>query len=51
MYDYCLGRVGRVIENSCGILAARWKFFRRPIIANPENVVSYTKAAIPLTIT
>ena len=25
-----------------------WRLFRRPIIAKPENVVAYTKAAISL---
>jgi hypothetical protein len=36
-----------VIENTFGILAARWRIFRRPIIAKPENV-TLTKAAIAL---
>ena len=38
----------RIIKNTYGILAARWQIFHRPIIANPDNVVLYTKAAIGL---
>ena len=34
--------------NTDCIDACRWRIFRRPIIAKPENVVIYTKAAIAL---
>ena len=30
------------------LLLYRWRLFRRPIIAKPENVVRYSKAAIAL---
>ena len=35
-------------ENSFGILPARWRIYQRPIIADPNKVVLYTKAAITL---
>ena len=48
VFNYCLSRTRRIIENSFGISAARWCIFRRPIVAAPDNVVICTKAAIAL---
>lgn len=35
-----------VYRNNCNIF--RWRLFRKPIIAKPENVVKFTKAAVSL---
>jgi hypothetical protein len=48
VFNYRLRRARRTIENAFGILAARWRIFRRPIIAEAENVVTFTKATIAL---
>ena len=48
VYNYRLSRARRVIETNFGILASRWRIFQWPIISDPENVVTYTKAAVAL---
>ena len=48
IFNYCLSRARRVIENTFGILATKFRIFRRPIIAEPEKVTRITQAACVL---
>ena len=48
VFNYRQSRARRVIDNSFGILSVRWRIFRRPILANPENVIGIVKATICL---
>ena len=48
IFNYRLSRTRRVIENAFGILATKFRIFRRPIIAKPEKVTKITQAACAL---
>ena len=48
IFNYRLSRTRRVIENTFGILVARWRIFHTPIIYSIENAERYVGAAIAL---
>lgn len=48
IYNYRHCRARRIVENCFGILANRFRVFRRPIPLAPETVVKLVKAACSL---
>ena len=48
VYNYRLSRGRRTVENTFGILAAKWRSFRTPIKANVDLVKNIAKAALCL---
>ena len=46
--NYRISRQRRVVENTFGICASRFRIFRRPIIASVDIVTSITKAVVAL---
>ena len=48
MFNYGLSRARRTIENAFGILAAKWRIFRRPIWGSVNLVENITRATVCL---
>ena len=48
VYNYRLSRARRIIENTFGIAASRFRIFRRQIIAKFDTVTQITKAVVAL---
>ncbi|CAG2064623.1 unnamed protein product [Timema podura] len=44
IHNYRQSKGRRIIENTFGILAARWRIFRKPIVASVGTVESIIKA-------
>lgn len=48
IYNYRLCRARRVVENTFGILASRFRVFRKPILLAPQTTVKLIKASCAL---
>ena len=48
IFSYRLSRMRRISENAFGILANRWRVFRKPFLLEPEKVKAITYAVLML---
>ena len=48
IWNYCLLKARRIIENTFGILVARWRVLQSPIDATPQKVAKIVLACIAL---
>ena len=48
IFNYRLSRMRRILENAFGILANRWRVFRKPFLLEPEKVKAITLALLTL---
>ena len=48
IFNYRCSRAKRIIENAFSIATSTFQIFRRPIIANTEKVILFTKSAVAL---
>lgn len=48
IFNYRLSRARRIVENAFGILASKWRIFRKPIISKVEIVETIVGACVCL---
>ena len=46
VFSYRLSRARRVVENAFGLLAVRFRVFRKPIELCPEKVINLSKQLV-----
>lgn len=48
IFNYRLSRARRIIENTFGILGAKWRIFRKPINCEVQTVINIVKSTVCL---